>query len=89
MELVLKGVLSASDKAYILGFNNGHSINEIVEELYEEGFTSEIRILGYMDAVSYLVTKYDVYVIQDGASMRLRAVDVQHLNGVIEGLKQV
>lgn len=82
MELVVRA-LSTKDREYIRGFHNGHTITEVIDELYRDGLTSEIRVIGHMDAVSYVLTKYEAYIIEDGNTFRLKADDLRHLNGAI------
>lgn len=82
MELVVRA-LSTKDREYIEGFHNGHTITEVIDELYRNGLTSEIRVIGHMDVVSYVITQYEAYVIKDGRTFRLKADDIRHLNSAI------
>ncbi|MGD2330716.1 hypothetical protein [Bacillus amyloliquefaciens] len=88
MELVLRGALSTKDREYIMGFHNGHTIAEVIDKLYKDGLTREVRVIGHMDVVSYVITQYAAYIIEDGHTLRLKADDLRHLTYVITEMKK-
>jgi CTP:phosphocholine cytidylyltransferase-like protein len=78
--LSFKGVPSAGDRKKIIDVNNGHAIMEIIDRLYEEGLTSEIKVIGYHEATSYIVTQYEAYIIShDRDTVCLSASTLRYL----------
>jgi hypothetical protein len=87
MELVLNGELTGKNLEYVTGFHNGYMIAETVNELYKDGLTSQVKVLGHMDETSYVVTQYDTYIIQGDTKVRLKASEIRYLELALNSLK--
>jgi len=71
MVITINSHLSTKEMQFFDGFPNGLAIVSIVNELHEEGLESEIKVLGYDSQQSYIITKYEVYILEGLSKVRL------------------
>ncbi|MHA6145760.1 hypothetical protein [Bacillus subtilis] len=83
MELVVREALATHDREYLNSYHNGYTITEVIDKLCEDDSTINIRIIGHMEAVSYVLTPYAAYIIEDGHTVQLNADDLRHIDAVM------
>lgn len=87
MELVINGTLSEKEQAKLQKFTNGINMVHVINGLYKDGLTSPVKVLGFDMKTTFIVCKYEAYVLQDEKqSVRINRSNLKALLNVMEGI---
>lgn len=88
-EILIDGIeLSISERNALKLFKNGNNLLDVVDKLQADGFTSPIKIVGYENLKSYVINKYEAYIIEEGKVIRMAGHDLWGLTKLIGSMKE-
>jgi hypothetical protein len=86
MNITVNGILLADQMEELLKHENGKHIISCVADLVRSDFQSEIKIVNYEFSQSCVVTKYEVFIIDNGNVTRTHKANLEGILGIIKDM---